>query len=73
MSLNLATKELSRKELKSIMAGSGDVYCNIYCRSGVRLSVQCGNYPCSWGGWNSYGSATWVGCNGGTNETAFCM
>lgn len=29
MSLNLATKELSRKELKSIMAGSG-IYCPAY-------------------------------------------
>jgi hypothetical protein len=33
MSLNLATKELSRKELKGILAGSGSYGCGNPCGS----------------------------------------
>lgn len=40
MSFNLASKELSRKELRGIMAGSGGGYCFGQCIG----DYQCGSW-----------------------------
>ena len=70
MSLNLATKELSRKELKSIMAGStsGGVYCPAYrCHfdmGGATWSGHCatGNGVYSGGCYCITGLSTAIRC-----------
>lgn len=74
MSLNLATKELSRKELKSIMAGSGGGCtsndCYLYV-NGTTLKGFCGSlnitqpYCFCVTSYGYYGSTT---SNGGTSR-----
>ena len=51
MSLNLATKELSRKELKCIMAGSGS-----NCKENANCSVYVNGYTHSGNCKGSYGN-----------------